>query len=128
MLRRSLGLLGLWLLLVMPSLAQQVPPPLQGWQDWVLHDVPQHDCPFLANQMPNAESYQCAWPGALTLAAGADGASLQHERARGRTGLDRAARRQPELAATGQRERAAGHGAGSGAAFPRCGLRPATIN
>ncbi len=83
MLRRTLGLLGLWLLLAVPSLAQQVPPALlgwqvppalQGWQDWVLHDVPQHDCPFLANQMPDANSYQCSWPGVLTLDAGADGA------------------------------------------------------
>ena len=76
MLRRSLGLLGLWLLLALPLLAQQVPPPLQNWQDWVLHDVPQHDCPFLANQMPNASSYQCAWPGLLMLDAGADGAAF----------------------------------------------------
>lgn len=76
MLRRSLGLLVLWLLLAVPSLAQQIPPPLQGWQDWVLHSVPQHGCPFLANQMPNANSYQCSWPGKLTLAVAAQGAKF----------------------------------------------------
>jgi hypothetical protein len=76
MIRRTLGLLGLWLLLAVPSLAQQLPPPLQNWQDWVLHDVPQHDCPFLANQMPGADSYQCSWPGELMLVAGADGATF----------------------------------------------------
>lgn len=73
MLRRSLGLLGLWLLFAWPLLAQDVPPPLRDWQGWVLHDVPQHDCPFLANRMPGADSYQCAWPGRLDLAADAGG-------------------------------------------------------
>ena len=73
MLRRSLGWLGLWLLLVAPLFAQDVPPPLRDWQGWVLHDVPQHDCPFLANQMPNGDSYRCAWPGRLTLDAAKDG-------------------------------------------------------
>ncbi|MDE2156519.1 MAG: hypothetical protein KGJ32_11590 [Xanthomonadaceae bacterium] len=69
MLRRSSWLLGLWLLLVMPLPAQDVPPALRDWQGWVLHDVPQHGCPFLANQMPDDGSYQCAWPGRLTLDA-----------------------------------------------------------
>ena len=73
MLRRSSWLLGLGLLFVMPLLAQDVPPALRDWQGWVLHDVPQHGCPFLANQMPNDGSYQCAWPGRLTLDAGKAG-------------------------------------------------------
>jgi hypothetical protein len=81
MLRRSPGLLGfgllglLWLLLAAPLLAQDVPPPLRDWQAWVLHDVPRHDCPFLANQIPSSyeASYQCAWPGRLTLDASQDG-------------------------------------------------------
>jgi hypothetical protein len=73
MLARMLGLLGLWLLLAAPLPAQDVPPPLRDWQDWVLHDVPQHACPFLATQAPNAGSYQCAWPGRLVLDAGKDG-------------------------------------------------------
>jgi len=81
MLARTLGLLGLWLLLALPLPlpAQEVPPPLRDWQDWVLHDVPQHDCPFLATQAPSAGNRQCAWPGRLLLDAGKDG---------GRFGLD----------------------------------------
>ncbi len=73
MLRRSSWLLGFWLLFVAPLPAQDVPPALRDWQGWVLHDVPQHGCPFLANQVPNDGSYQCAWPGRLTLDAGKDG-------------------------------------------------------
>jgi hypothetical protein len=68
-----LGLLGLWLLLATPLPAQDVPPSLRDWQGWVLHDVPQHDCPFLATQAPTAGSHQCAWPGRLILDAGRDG-------------------------------------------------------
>ena len=74
MLRRSMGLLGLCLLFAAPLPAQDVPPPLRDWQGWVLHDVPEHDCPFLANQNPDVGSYQCAWPGRLTLDADKDGA------------------------------------------------------
>ncbi|GAB3782279.1 hypothetical protein [Dyella agri] len=74
MLARLTGLLGLWLLLAAPLPAQDVPPPLRDWQGWVLHDEPQHACPFLANQQPDEDSYQCAWPGRLTLDAGKDGA------------------------------------------------------
>ncbi|GGY26254.1 hypothetical protein GCM10008098_19010 [Rhodanobacter panaciterrae] len=66
-------MLSLWLLFATPLPAQDVPPPLRDWQGWVLHDVPQHDCPFLANQMPGDGSYQCAWPGRLTFDAGKDG-------------------------------------------------------
>jgi len=73
MLARMLGLLGLWWLLAAPLPAQDVPPPLRDWQGWVLHDVPQHACPFLATQAPNAGSHQCAWPGRLVLDAGKDG-------------------------------------------------------
>lgn len=73
MLARTLGLLGLWLLLAAPVPAQDVPPPLRDWQGWVLHDVPQHDCPFMASQMPGVGGRQCAWPGRLDLDAGKDG-------------------------------------------------------
>jgi len=76
MFRRSLGLVCLCLMLAAPLLAQDVPPPLRDWTGWVLHDVPQHDCPFLANQSPAADSYQCAWPGRLTLDAGKVGGSF----------------------------------------------------
>lgn len=75
--RRSLALLGFCLLFgwltAQPTPAQDIPPPLRDWQGWVLHGVPRHDCPFLANQMPDTESYQCAWPGRLTLDASKDG-------------------------------------------------------
>lgn len=73
MLARLIAWLGLGLLLAAPLMAQDVPPPLRDWQGWVLHDAPEHDCPFLANRQPGAGSYQCAWPGRLTLDAGADG-------------------------------------------------------
>ena len=74
MLARLVGLLGMWLLLAAPLPAQDVPPPLRDWQGWVLHDAPQHACPFLANRTPDADSYRCAWPGRLALDAGKDGA------------------------------------------------------
>jgi len=64
--RRWKGLLGL-LFVVSPLLAQDVPPALRDWQGWVLHDSPQHGCPFLANSRPQAGSYQCIWPGRLTI-------------------------------------------------------------
>lgn len=68
--RRRGWLLGLWALAA-PLLAQDVPPPLRDWQAWVLHDVPQHACPFLANQ--GLGYVQCAWPGRLDVEAGKDG-------------------------------------------------------
>jgi hypothetical protein len=75
--RRSLAWLCLCLLLgwfsARPASAQDIPAPLRDWQGWVLHGVPRHDCPFLANQRPDPQSYQCAWPGRLTLDAGKDG-------------------------------------------------------
>ncbi|MBD8872279.1 hypothetical protein [Rhodanobacter sp. DHB23] len=74
MLARLIGCLGLGLLVAAPLQAQDVPPPLRDWQDWVLHDVPQHACPFLANRSPDTDSYRCAWPGRLALDAGKDGA------------------------------------------------------
>ncbi|GLQ88615.1 CvpA family protein [Dyella flagellata] len=53
--------------------AQDVPNALRDWQGWVLHDHPQHACPFLANGNPAAGSYQCIWPGRLGVEAGKDG-------------------------------------------------------
>ena len=67
--RRWMGMLGL-LLVVSPLLAQDVPTALRDWQGWVLHDAPLHSCPFLANTHPDVGSYQCIWPGRLTLDAG----------------------------------------------------------
>ncbi|MEO9079963.1 MAG: hypothetical protein ABI268_11720, partial [Rhodanobacter sp.] len=73
MLRRWCFLLGLGFLLLTPLLAQDVPPPLRDWQGWVLHDVPRHGCPFLANHAPASASYRCAWPGRLTVDADKNG-------------------------------------------------------
>lgn len=53
--------------------AQDVPSALRDWQGWVLHDVPWHGCPFLANSQPDAGTYQCVWPGRLNVQAGKDG-------------------------------------------------------
>lgn len=69
----SFGMLCLGLLFATPSPAQDVPTPLRDWQGWVLHDAPRHGCPFIANQMPGDGSYQCAWPGRLSLDATKDG-------------------------------------------------------
>ena len=74
MFRRLCILLVLGLLLALPLPAQEVPPPLQDWQAWVLHDRPEHACPVVSNAAPGRDSYQCAWPGKLTLDARADGA------------------------------------------------------
>jgi len=41
-----------------------IPEPLKPWQDWVLHDVKDHDCPFLYS---NSQQRFCAWPTRLTL-------------------------------------------------------------
>jgi hypothetical protein len=40
-----------------------VPPVLEPWRGWVLHDSPQLACPFLHG----TEQRHCAWPGRLTL-------------------------------------------------------------
>ncbi|MGN6280907.1 hypothetical protein [Frateuria sp.] len=61
------------LLLAPPSGAQQVPPTLRDWQDWVLHEVPAHACPRLAHAPGQGEAWQCAWPGRLALTADAAG-------------------------------------------------------
>lgn len=61
------------LLFMLPLQAQQVPAPLHDWQDWVLHDRPDHACPRLASAPDRLGAYQCTWPGRLTLAADASG-------------------------------------------------------
>ncbi|MEO7051993.1 MAG: hypothetical protein ABI128_10045 [Rhodanobacter sp.] len=79
MLGRLCTLLGLGLLLAAPLLAQEIPPPLRDWQGWVLHEVPRHACPFLANRTPQADSYRCAWPGRLALDADQNGGRFSLE-------------------------------------------------
>jgi hypothetical protein len=61
-------------LLIAPAMAQDVPPPLKDWQDWVLHGVPEHACPVLTGATGTSSARQCAWPGRLSLDAGKDGA------------------------------------------------------
>ncbi|MBE1160483.1 hypothetical protein IGX34_08780 [Dyella sp. 7MK23] len=61
----------LWLAL--PVMAQEVPAALHDWQDWVLHDVPEHACPFLANRNPGVGNNQCIWASRLALQADKDG-------------------------------------------------------
>ena len=54
-----------------------LPPSLKDWRGWVLKDLDYRACPFLAGHAPDAQSdFICAWPGRLTLAAGADGATF----------------------------------------------------
>ena len=77
MLGRSLAALALCWLFAAPLMGQDIPPPLRDWQGWVLHEVPQHGCPFLASQLPDAASRQCAWPGQLTLQADQDGGRFE---------------------------------------------------
>ncbi|HUB90153.1 MAG TPA: hypothetical protein VMA74_10575, partial [Dyella sp.] len=65
------------LLFVAVSLhAQDVPTALRDWQGWVLHDAPSHACPFLANSNPDTDTYQCIWPGRLSVEAGKDGGTF----------------------------------------------------
>jgi hypothetical protein len=54
-----------------------IPAVLRDWRAWVLKDQEFRTCPFLATQMqPDANGYLCAWPGRLTLNAGAQTASF----------------------------------------------------
>ncbi|WP_199097598.1 hypothetical protein [Dyella sp. ASV21] len=62
-------------LLAAPLLAQEVPPALKDWQGWVLHDVPEHACPWLRTDGDRA----CVWPGRLSIEAGKDGAHFSFE-------------------------------------------------
>ena len=101
--RRRGWLLGLWALAA-PLLAQDVPPPLRDWQGWVLHDVPQHACPFVATQGPG--NVQCAWPGRLNVEAGKEGGRFSldlHVDAPGWIALPGDARNWPQQVSAGAR-------------------------
>ncbi len=41
-----------------------LPKLLEPWTDWVLHDTPNHNCPFFYN---NHKQQYCAWPSTLTI-------------------------------------------------------------
>jgi hypothetical protein len=71
--------------LVFAAVAQaQVPVPaqLEPWRGWVLQGQEFRACPLITGKQGTvAEDFLCAWPGVLTLAADADGASVaQHWR------------------------------------------------
>lgn len=68
------GLLFIWL---SPVVAQKIPAALDGWQGWVLHDQPQHGCPFLTGSMPAPNSRRCLWPQQLKLEVSKDGGRFQ---------------------------------------------------
>ncbi|WP_266180934.1 hypothetical protein [Dyella humicola] len=91
-------LLGL-MLVAAPLLAQDVPPALRDWKDWVLHDVPQHACPLLATPDADANVGTCAWPGRLVLDVDKDGAHFSlgvHVDAESWVGLPGDARNWPQ--------------------------------
>lgn len=72
--RRPWGWLWPLMLLMAPVLAQDVPPALKDWQDWVLHEAPLHACPVLVTNGKTMGAKECTWPGRLALDAGKDGA------------------------------------------------------
>lgn len=47
-----------------PITAEQIPPVLQTWEEWVLYDEPDYTCPFLYKAQ---ESRYCAWPTQLSI-------------------------------------------------------------
>lgn len=54
-----------------------IPSLLRDWRGWVLKDLDFRACPFLATQMSDdANGRICAWPGRLSLDAGANGATF----------------------------------------------------
>jgi hypothetical protein len=50
-----------------PLTPERTPEPLKPWISWVLHDTPEHGCPFVFN---NFEEKHCGWPTDLTLDLG----------------------------------------------------------
>jgi hypothetical protein len=67
---RLLVAIGLWLGLTWGVCAEiAIPPDLQPWKPWVLHDHPDITCPHLYNKAQRS----CVWPGQLKLQLGAAG-------------------------------------------------------
>jgi len=77
--RRPWEWLGALVLLAAPVLAQEAPPALRDWKEWVLHDVPTHACPILAAGTGDSDERPCAWPGRITLDANKDGARFSFQ-------------------------------------------------
>ncbi|WP_455207917.1 hypothetical protein [Kaarinaea lacus] len=68
--QRAFWILFLFSILATTVHAKQdvaIPEPLKPWQDWVLHDVKDHNCPFLYS---NSQQRFCAWPTRMTLTLG----------------------------------------------------------
>ena len=63
--------LMLLLTLAAPLRAQDIPPVLQSWNAWALHEVPDHACPLPASTASASGPRPCVWPGRLALAADA---------------------------------------------------------
>lgn len=56
-----------WLYLISTAAAQvAIPPELQNWREWVLHDYPHINCPYFLNQSKKT----CDWPSRLDLQLG----------------------------------------------------------
>lgn len=65
--RKGLAIVIGWLGVVFATAAQiAVPPELQNWREWVLHDYPHITCPHFLNQ----DSRTCDWPSRLDLQLG----------------------------------------------------------
>jgi hypothetical protein len=76
LLRRLIWLSGF---LLTPTVHANVeaPPQLESWRGWVLQDQGFRACPLIAGKPGNAQGdFLCAWPGVMTLAADAGGASI----------------------------------------------------
>ncbi len=62
---RAAFIIILMSLLTIPAVLAQphIPPDLQDWKDWVLHDRPQINCPVFYNEL----RHECVWPTRLEL-------------------------------------------------------------
>lgn len=79
--RTVLGLVALLFTSVLsaqsPAPPDPIPPPLRDWRGWVLKDLDYRACPLIATQgAESADDYLCAWPGRVTIDAGATGAAI----------------------------------------------------
>lgn len=63
-----------WLSLVSATAAQvAIPPELENWREWVLHDYPHINCPYFLNQSKKT----CDWPSRLDLQLGDAGGQFE---------------------------------------------------
>lgn len=73
---KCLAILIGWFSLVLAASAQvAVPPELEKWREWVLHDHPDIRCPYLHNQAQKT----CVWPSRLALQLGDGGGEFSFE-------------------------------------------------